>query len=167
MVIWLLGLPGAGKTTLGLKLEKYLKQKNLQCCLIDGNIVRDFFNNDLGYTKEERIINMKRIMLAAFLLEKNGIIPVVCNISPFKSMRDFARKKFNNYIEIYLAKPFHKAKEEITKREVYQQNQTPIVGREIPFEEPDSYNLKLYTHVETVEESFDKIIEYLKKELKK
>ena len=163
MVIWLLGLPGAGKTTLGVKLEQYLNEQEKSCCLIDGNIVRDFFNNDLGYSKEERILNMKRIMLSAYFLEKSNVIAIVCNISPFKSMRNFARNKFADYIEIYLSKPYESARMEPGKEKIYNQNETPVIGRDIPFEIPENYDLKLNTETETVNESFEKIINFLKK----
>ena len=64
MVIWLIGISGAGKTTLGNKIHKYLSDKKLKSFIIDGDIVREFYNNDLGYSKEERISNIKRIMLS-------------------------------------------------------------------------------------------------------
>jgi len=59
MVIWLIGISGAGKTTLGNKLKQYYDNKNIKSFIIDGDLVRDFYNNDLGYTKEDRIANIK------------------------------------------------------------------------------------------------------------
>ena len=102
MVIWLLGISGAGKTTLGKELHTIFNQNNIKSFIIDGDIVRDFYNNDLGYSKSDRISNIKRIMLSAYVLEQNGIIPIVCNISPFEFLRDFARDKFDKYVEVYL-----------------------------------------------------------------
>ena len=58
MVIWLIGISGAGKTTLGNMLQEYLKERNKKSFVIDGNIVRDFFENDLGYSREDRMANL-------------------------------------------------------------------------------------------------------------
>jgi adenylylsulfate kinase-like enzyme len=102
MVLWLLGISGSGKSTLGEKLKIEFDNKDIKCCIIDGDLVRDFYDNDLGYTKEDRVANIKRIFLSAYLLEKNGVIPIVCNISPFQELRVFARKKFDNYVEVYI-----------------------------------------------------------------
>jgi len=102
MVIWLLGISGSGKTTLANELKNHFDTKNIKSFIVDGDLIRDFFDRDLGYSKEDRIANIKRVMITAHVLEKNGIIPIVANISPFQHLRDFARDKFDNYIEIYL-----------------------------------------------------------------
>ena len=92
MVVWLIGISGAGKSTLGVKLKRYYESNNVKTFLLDGDIVRDFYDNDLGYSREDRIANIKRIMLSAYVLEQNGIVPIVCNISPFEHLRCFCRK---------------------------------------------------------------------------
>ena len=76
MVIWLIGISGAGKTTLGNKLHDYFKNNNTKSFIIDGDLVRNFYNNDLGYSKADRIANIKRIMLSAYTLEQE-IIPII------------------------------------------------------------------------------------------
>jgi adenylylsulfate kinase len=73
MVLWLLGISGAGKTTLGLKLREYFEAKSKACFLLDGDEVRNLFESDLGYSKEEREANIKRIILVAYVLDKCGI----------------------------------------------------------------------------------------------
>ena len=102
MVIWLMGISSAGKTTLGERLTSYLSDRNHRVYMIDGDLTRDFFDNDLGYSREERVANIKRIMLAAHTLSQNRIISIVCNISPFEELREFARRKIHDYIEVYL-----------------------------------------------------------------
>ena len=79
------------------------------------------FITNLGYSKEDRISNIKRIMLSTYVLEKNNIIPIVCNISPFENLRDFARDKFDSYHEIYLNKNISIAKQNDVKG-VYKNN---------------------------------------------
>lgn len=117
MVIWLLGISGSGKSTLGKELKNYFDNNNINSYIIDGDIIRNFYENDLGYTKEDREANIKRILLSAYILEQNNIIPIVCNISPFEQLRDFARRKFDNYFEIYLKRDINniKNKKQFTK----------------------------------------------------
>ena len=115
MIVWLIGIAGAGKTTLGIRLEDYLKSQDKKCYRIDGDVIRKFFDNDLGYTYEERVQNIKRIILAGYILEQNGIIPIICNISPFEKLREFARKKFDGYNEIYLRKSIENSRKNDVK----------------------------------------------------
>lgn len=164
MVIWLMGISGAGKTTLGVKLKEHLDNLGKQSYLIDGDLVRDFFDNDLGYSKEERTANIKRIMLAAHVLSQNGIIVIVCNISPFEELREFARRKIADYNEIYLKRDLTTSKENDVKG-MYQKNigKTEIIGVDLNFDEPVHSDLIINTGEERVEQSFQKIISYLGK----
>jgi len=156
MVLWLLGISGSGKTTLGNEIKKYFNDKNIKSCIIDGDIVRDFYNNDLGYTKEDRIANIKRIMLSAYLLEQNGIIPIVCNISPFQELRDFAKVKFNNYEEIYLKRSL---KDIDNKEHVYSSNN--VIGVDLKFEEPKEPSLIIDTSKMSIEKSLEVLKEHI------
>lgn len=156
MVIWLLGVSGAGKTTLGNTLKNYLDSKNIKNCIIDGDIVRDFYNNDLGFEKEDRITNIQRIMLSAYLLEQNSIIPIVCNISPFQELRDFANIKFSRYIEIYLKRELQDIH---NKDAVY--NDSHVVGIDIAFDEPKNPSLVIDTSTTDEEKSLEIIINHI------
>ena len=162
MVIWIIGISGSGKSTLGNMLKKYFDEKGLNSQIIDGDVVRSFFNDDLGYGAEDREQNIKRILLASSLLESNGIVPIICNIGPFEHLRLFAREKFNNYIQIYLYKRMENAKKNDVKN-IYRDNidVTPIVGIDLLFEEPEFNELVLKVDDESKEESLKKIINYL------
>ena len=162
MVIWIIGISGSGKSTLGNMLKKYFDEEGLNSQIIDGDVVRSFFNDDLGYGAEDREQNIKRILLASSLLESNGIVPIICNIGPFESLRLFAREKFNNYIQIYLYKRMENAKKNDVKN-IYRDNidVTPIVGIDLLFEEPEFNELVLKVDDESKEESLKKIINYL------
>ncbi len=158
MVVWLIGISGAGKTTLGSKIKKYYDDNNIDSYIIDGDLVRDFYDNDLGYSKADRVSNIKRIMLSAYVLEQNNVIPIVCNISPFESLRNFARNKFDNYNEIYLKRNIADIK---NKDDIYSSKN--VVGVDFKFEVPLNTDLTIDTSVLNIQESFDNIIQYLNK----
>ena len=153
MVIWLLGISGSGKTTLAKELKKYFDKQNIKSFIIDGDYIRDFFNRDLGYSKEDRIANIKRVMISAKVLEDNGIIPIVANISPFQFLRDFAREKFDNYIEIYLKRDI----QTITNKDFVYSDKN-VVGVDMEFDEPINTDLVINTAEDSITESLKKII---------
>jgi len=164
MVIWLLGISGAGKTTLGNELHKYLQNKNINSFVIDGDLVRDFYDNDLGYDKKDRVANIKRILLSAYILEENNIIPIVCNISPFEELREFARNKLKDYREVYLQKDINTAQlDDIKKIYINNTSKTPLIGIDIIFEEPKNSDLIINVDQETVNESLNKILDNILK----
>jgi len=158
MVIWLLGISGSGKTTITQELKKHFDKDGVKSFIIDGDIVRDFYDNDLGYSKEDRVANIKRIMLSAYLLEQNGIIPIVANISPFEFLREFAREKFNNYFEVYLKREL----KEIKNKDFVYKDSTDVVGVDMVFDEPTKPSLTLDTGVFSLDECVSKIIKEIK-----
>ncbi len=162
MVIWLLGISGSGKTTLGNKLKEHFDNLGKKSFVIDGNIIREFFESDLGFSKEDRAMNIKRIILASHILSESGIIAITCCISPFEFLREFARKKIKDYNEIYLKRNLETCKKNDVIK-MYQNNvgKTEIVGIDLKFQEPKNSDLIIDTDKETVEESSKKIIDYL------
>ena len=162
MVVWFLGISGSGKTTLGNLLKEYYDRKAVKTFILDGDIVRNFFDNDLGYSVEERRQNIKRILLAAHVLEQSGVIPIVCNISPFEDLRQFARENFDDYVQIYLQKSIPIAQKNDVKN-IYRDNikKTPIVGIDLAFDEPLINDLVIEVDSESVDASFAKILELL------
>jgi adenylylsulfate kinase-like enzyme len=164
MVIWLIGVSGSGKSTQGKLLKEYIERTGRPCCLIDGDTVREFFENDLGYTKEDRISNIKRIIFGAHLLDEAGIATIVCNISPFETLRKFARKKIKGYNQIYLKKELTTCVASDVKN-VYRNNRgkTDLVGIDIQFEEPGTSDLVVDIDRLNIEEAFAAIVAFLKK----
>ncbi len=163
MILWLIGISGAGKTTLGQKLENYFNKIGRKCCLLDGDEVRDLFDRDLGYTEADRETNIKRIILGAYLLDKNDIIGIICNIGSVEHLRQLARKKIAGYNEIYLKKDLNISLKNDVKG-MYRKNvgKTQIVGIDIVFEEPKTPDLILNVDNESEEESYQKILNYVK-----
>lgn len=162
MIIWLIGISGAGKTTLGRMLEKYYNKKGKKTYLLDGDEVRDLFDNDLGYSNEDREANIKRIILGAYLLDRNDITGIICNISPFEKLRRLARSKIKGYNEIYLKKDIGISMKNDVKG-VYKDNsgRTELIGIDIGFDEPENSDMIIEVDKMTEEESFKLIIDYI------
>ena len=162
MVIWLIGISGAGKSTIGVRLRDYINQKNIPNYLLDGDEVRAVFDGDLGYSREDREANIKRIILAAYALDRCGIVTIVCNISPFEHLRELARRKISGYNEIYLKKDLAISRENDIKG-VYAGNQgkTDLIGMDIAFDEPLHPDLVIEVDNESVDESCQKVIKYI------
>jgi adenylylsulfate kinase len=160
MVVWLLGVSGSGKTTLAERLKRDFDRKNIKSFIVDGDLIRDFFDRDLGYSKKERVENIKRVMITAFVLEQNGIVPIVANISPYQELRDLAREKFDEYIEIYLKRDIETIS---NKDEVYQGSN--VIGVDLKFDIPTNPNLVLDTGSEDIDISFKRILDFLEKRI--
>lgn len=162
MILWLIGISGAGKTTLGRRLEQHFQEQGRPVYLLDGDEVRSLFDSDLGYSRADREANIKRIILGAYLLDKVGVTGIVCNISPFEHLRELARAKIPGYNEIYLKKDLQRSIENDVKQ-MYQNNlgKTEIIGKEIGFDQPLHSDLVIPVDEQTVEESFQTILQYL------
>lgn len=148
MIIWLMGISGAGKTTLGEALAAELRVQGERVLVIDGDLVRDFFDRDLGYSRAEREANIKRILLAAHCAGETGAIVIVCNIFPFASLRALARRKLHDYHLVWLRRSHAAAASADVKGIYAAANGRHVVGGDIPFEEPDDADLVIDTDEE-------------------
>lgn len=165
-VIWLTGISGAGKSTLAKQLVKTILAKNARVQLLDGDEVRNFFEGDLGYSRNERILNVRRITFPAFLLAQHGIHVVVANIAPYYEVRDFIRKKLgSHYIQIYVKASL----ETVIKRDVqghYKKFDSGeidnIIGMDDYYDIPRNPDLVVDTDNDSIEKSFEKILTLLK-----
>ena len=162
MIIWLMGISGAGKTTIGRRLETYLSQHQIKHYLLDGDEVRDLFDRDLGYSDVDREANIKRIILGAYLLDRNDIVGIICNISPLEHLRALARRKILGYNEIYLKKDLNVSMENDVKG-VYRENlgRTQIVGIDATFDEPLHPDLVLEVDKMPEDETYQAVLDYM------
>lgn len=162
MIIWLIGISGAGKTTIGRRLEEHFNRIGVKNYLLDGDEVRDLFDRDLGYSDADREANIKRIILGTYLLDKNDIAGIICNIGPLEHLRALARKKIKGYNEIYLKKDLQISMRNDVKG-VYKENvgKTQIVGIDASFDEPVHADLTLEVDHMTEDETYQAVLDYI------
>ena len=172
-VIWFTGLSGSGKSTLAEMLEKTLKQRSENVTILDGDVVRQYFSRGLGFSREDRLENLRRIAFVAKLLAQNGVITITAAISPFQEARDFAREQAERFVEVYTKSSL----EEVIRRDVKGLYKKAIAGEikqftgiSDPFDEPTHPDIVAETDKETPEQSLKKILDgiikmgYLEKE---
>jgi len=162
--LWFTGLSGAGKTTIAQKVEEVLRDRGLKVESLDGDVVRLNLSKGLGYSKEDRDTNIKRIGFVCKLLTRNGVIAIASAISPYREVRDFNRREIGNFVEVYVKCPL----EVCIKRDVKGLYQKALAGEiknytgvSDPYEEPLDPEIIVETDRESVEESAAKVLNTL------
>ncbi len=166
IVIWFTGLPCSGKTTLSKEIEKYFQNRDLPIQRLDGDVVRKTISEDLGFSKKDRDINIKRMAYLAQMLSGHGINVVSAFVSPYQTMRNFARALQEDFVEVYVKCEKEKCIERDVKGMYARAEKGEIkdfTGVQDPFEEPCDPEVTVNTKNETVEESVQKIINYIEK----
>jgi len=103
--VWLTGLSGAGKSTIGMLLANELKNRGMNVEFLDGDEVRAELCQDLGFSPKDRLTNIQRVCYVTELLNRNGISVVASFITPYHSMREYCRVRIRNYTEVYVKCP--------------------------------------------------------------
>jgi adenylylsulfate kinase len=163
--IWFTGLSGSGKTTLSKRLELELRRRGIQKVeLLDGDVIRTHLSKGLGFSKEDRDANIKRIGFVCKLLSRNGVVAIAAAISPYREIRDFNRKEIGDFVEVYCKCPL----EICIRRDVKGLYRKALAGEiknytgvDDPYEEPLKPEVILETDRETPEQSVMKIIQKL------
>jgi len=164
-VLWLTGLSGSGKSTLADKVYECLLRTGRRVEKLDGDVMRGLFPST-GFTKQDRDEHIKRIGFVASLLERNGVIVVASFISPYRDTRRFVRNMCGNFIEVFVSASL----DECEKRDVkglYEKARAGHIknftGIDDPYEEPENAEIVVSTDSQTVEDSVDQIVDYLKR----
>lgn len=149
MIVWVIGLAGSGKTTVGRKVYEKWKADRPQTVLIDGDEIREIFRHDrsdAAYTLEGRRINADRISQMCAWLDRQDINVVCCILSVFQDGRDWNRETFGRYLEVYL----HASEKDLVERrhlykEAREGRMSNVVGVDIPFAPPEHPDLTFDT----------------------
>ncbi|QBD78071.1 adenylyl-sulfate kinase [Ktedonosporobacter rubrisoli] len=162
--LWFTGLSGAGKSTLARAMEDRLRTRGCNVELLDGDIVRTNLSKGLGFSREDRDINGKRIAFVASLLTRNDVVCIVAAISPYSQTRRWARQTIGNFVEIYVKCPLEVCSQRDVKglyRLVKEGKKKEFTGVDDPYEVPVQPELIIETDKETVEESISRIFRKL------
>jgi 3'(2'),5'-bisphosphate nucleotidase len=164
-VLWFTGLSGAGKSTVADKVFEKIGKEGLSLERLDGDEVREHLTKGLGFSKEDREENIRRVTFVAKVLSRNGVGVISTFISPYKEMREKVRNEVTNFIEVYVNAPLAVCEERDIKG-LYKKARAGEIkhftGIDDPYEVPENPELELDTDKESIEESAQKVIEYLK-----
>lgn len=165
--VWLTGLSGAGKTAIAKPLAEALKDRGLKVERLDGDIVRQSLTSDLGFTKEDRDENIKRITFVAKLLTRNGVAVICSFISPYRERRARTRQEIEErggFIEVYVECPLEVCAARDVKglyEEAFAGEIDNFTGVSDPYEAPENPEIVCHTAEETVEESVGRVLAHL------
>lgn len=166
VMIWFTGLSGSGKSTLAIALERELQNRGLLCRILDGDNIRSGINNNLGFTAEDRVENIRRIAEIGKLFVDTGVITIAAFISPNNELREMASNIIGkeNFVEVYISTPI----EECEKRDVkglYAKARRGEIknftGISAPFEAPQNAALSIDTSKHNVKESVDMLLDLI------
>ena len=158
--IWFTGLSGSGKSTLSEVIEQRMKALGRNVEVLDGDIVRTHLSKGLGFSREDRDTNIKRIGFVCNLLTRNGVICISAAIAPYRDARDWARKEIGNFVEVYVRCPIDVCRQRDVKglyKLVDEGKIKNFTGVDDPYEEPLHPELIVETDTETVDESVARI----------
>lgn len=166
VTVWLTGLSGAGKTTLSHSLAQILWQRGYRVEILDGDVVRQHLTKGLGFSKEDRDENIRRIGFVAHLLTRNGVIVLISVISPYRQVREEVRQLIGDFVEVYVNAPLGVCEQRDVKG-LYKRARAGEIkhftGIDDPYEAPLNPQIECRTDQETIEESTAKVLEQLEK----
>ena len=159
--LWFTGLSGAGKTTLAKRVQKIMVQRGMNVELLDGDVIRTNLSKGLGFSKEDRDTNIRRIAFVAHLLQRNGVFVITAAISPYRAIREEARAMIKDFIEVYAEAPLEVCESRDPKGLYAKARKGEIkgfTGIDDPYEPPSGPEIVCATDKETPEESAQKVI---------
>ncbi|HXR25061.1 MAG TPA: adenylyl-sulfate kinase [Candidatus Binataceae bacterium] len=162
--LWFTGLSGAGKSTLATLVAEELKKRGRRVEILDGDEVRTHLSKGLGFSKEDRDTNIRRIGYVCRLLSRNGVIAISAAISPYRDIRDEVRRGHDRFFEVFVRCALEKLVERDVKglyKKALKGEIQSFTGVSDPYEDPLNPELVLDSGLETVEESFERLIRKL------
>jgi len=163
--LWFTGLSGSGKSTLAQHLTPILRERGKLVEVLDGDEIRENLSKGLGFSKEDRDTNIRRIGYVANMLSRNGVVGITAAISPYSALRDEIRGKCEaSFVEVFVEAPLEVVEERDTKG-LYKKARAGEIknftGISDPYEAPEKAEIVVHTGNESIEESCAKILGYL------
>ena len=163
--LWFTGLSGSGKSTIAERVAFKLERMGRAVEIMDGDVVRTHLSKGLGFTREDRDTNIKRVGFVCQLLTRHDVIAVASVISPYREARDYNRSQIKDFVEVYTRCPVEVCAERDLKG-LYQKAKAGEIkgftGVDDPYEPPLNAEVVCHTDKETVEESVEKVLQKLK-----
>jgi len=162
--LWFTGLSGAGKSTLANLVAQELRNRQHRVEILDGDEVRMNLSKGLGFSKEDRDTNIRRIGYVCHLLARNGVIAISAAISPYRDVRDEVRRMHNRFFEVYMKCTIEKLAERDVKglyKKALAGEIKNFTGVSDPYEEPLNPELVIDSGLERVEDSLNKLLRAL------
>jgi len=162
--LWFTGLSGAGKSTLANLVAQELRQRAHRVEILDGDEVRTNLSKGLGFSKEDRDINIRRIGYVCNLLARNGVIAISAAISPYRDVRDEVRRSHDRFFEVFVRCTLDKLVERDVKglyKKALAGEIKSFTGVSDPYEEPVNPELIFDSSTETIDQSMGKLIRRL------
>jgi adenylylsulfate kinase len=160
--VWLTGLPSAGKTTIARAVEKRLLDEGRKVEVLDGDVVRTHLTKGLGFSREDRDENVRRIGFVADLLSRNGVTVLCSVISPYRSVRDELRELHGGrFVEVYVSTPVEVCSERDVKGLYAKQRAgeiTGLTGVDDPYEPPLAPEVTIPTHELSIDEAVERVL---------
>lgn len=165
-VIWFTGLSGSGKSTLANGFHQRLKSQGIHSYVLDGDVLRTGLNRDLGFSDKDRQENIRRAGEVAKILKETGIIVLAAFISPFEEDRRILKERIgsDDFLEVFVHAPLEVCESRDVKGLYHRARKGQIpsfTGIDSPYEEPQSPDLIIHTHLVTIEEGIDLLKELL------
>ena len=164
VVIWFTGLSGSGKTTIAHLVEDKLLEAGVPVEILDGDVVRENLSKGLGFSKEDRDTNMRRIAFVAHMLQRNGVFVITAAISPYRAIREEARAMAKDFVEVFADAPLEVCESRDVKGLYAKARAGEIkgfTGIDDPYEPPAGAEVVCHTDTESVEESAQKVVDRL------
>ena len=164
--VWFTGLSGSGKSTIAEMLYHEFQARDMKTEILDGDVVRQNLSKGLGFSKEDRDINIMRIGFVANLLTRNGVATICCPISPYKATRDANRELIGNFVEVYVHATVDEIAANRDPKGLYKKalagEITGFTGVDDPYEVPENPEITVDTLSQTPEESLQHVMTRLK-----